>query len=274
MARDGRVFWESLERRLPAGARGREREVARSVLVLLRHRIRPEEAQHVTRELPPEWQELWAMPGVGVAEERTSRPIAELDHDEFVGWVRDVTQLRDMAEAAQATGAVFGAVREVLSAEERDHVEHQLPSGLKELWRGEARGDGAEPHFEQGPSPFWERVTERLHGRVRASTGEVACAVLAHLRGRLPPELVERVGAELAPDIREVWVAPEPGAEADELPERFYGRIAEDLGLTDLDAARHAAAAALTALREMLPPELGDEVADALPEEIRGAWGG
>lgn len=274
MGRDGRAFWEALERRLPEGARGRERDVARSVLLLLRHRIRPEEAQHVTHELPPALKELWAMTGVGVEEEHTGRPIAELDHNEFVGWVRDIAQLRDMAEAAHATRAVFAAVREVLPAEERDHIEHQLPAGLKELWRGEHWEDGAGPHVEQGPSPFWQDVTERLHGRVRASTGEVACTVLAHLRGRLPPELAERVGAELAPDVRASWVAPEPGAEADELPERFFGRIAEDLGLTDLDAARHAAAAALGALRAMLPPELGDEVAAALPEEIRGAWGG
>ncbi|HEY8468622.1 MAG TPA: DUF2267 domain-containing protein [Longimicrobiales bacterium] len=273
MARDGRAFWKALERRLPAGARGRERDVARPVFLLLRHRIRPEEAQHVMHALPPELKELWAMPGVGVAEEHTGRPIAELDHNEFVGWVRDIAQLRDMAEAAHATRAVFAAVREVLPAEEREHVEHQLPAGLKELWRGE-RGDGAGPHREQGPSPFWQAVTERLHGRVRAGTSEVARAVLAHLRGRLPPDLAERVGAALPPDIRADWVGPEPGSEADELPERFFGRIAGDLGLTDLDAARHAAAAALTALREMLPPELGDEVARALPEEIRGAWGG
>src|SRR5690606_9055216 len=166
---------------------------------------------HVMHELPPELKELWAMPGVGLAEEHTGRPIAELEHNEFVSWVRDIAQLRDMAEAAHATRAVFGAVREVLPAEERDHVEHQLPAGLKELWRGEHR-DGAEPHVEQGPSPFWQDLTERLHGRVRASTGAVACAVLAHLRGRLTPELVERVGGELAPDVREAWVAPEPGA--------------------------------------------------------------
>ncbi|HEX7090821.1 MAG TPA: DUF2267 domain-containing protein [Longimicrobiales bacterium] len=273
MARDGRAFWEALERRLPAGARGRERDIARPVLLLLRHRIRPEEAQHVMHELPPELQELWAMSGVGVEEEHTGRPIAELDHNEFVGWVRDIAQLRDMAEAAHATRAVFAAVREVLPAEERDHVEHQLPAGLKELWRGE-HPDGAEPHVEQGPSPFWQEVTARLHGRVRARTGDAVRAALAHLRGRLPPELAERVGAELPPDVRANWVAPESGAEAAELPERFFGRIAEDLGLTDLDAARHAAAAALAALRQMLPPELGDEVARALPEEIRGAWGG
>jgi uncharacterized protein (DUF2267 family) len=273
MARDGRAFWEALERELPAGARGRERDVVRPVFLLLRHRIRPEEAQHVMHALPAELKDLWAMPGVGLAEEHTARPIAELDHNQFVSWVRDLAQLRDMAEAAHATRAVFAAMREVLPAEERDHVEHQLPAGLKELWGGE-RGDGAGPHIEQGPSPFWQEMTERLHGRVRAPTSAVASAVLAHLRGRLPRELADRVGAALPPDIRADWVGPEPGAEADELPERFFGRIAEDLGLADLDAARNAAAAALTALRETLPPDLGDDVARALPEEIRGAWGG
>lgn len=270
MQRDGRQFWESLERDLPRAARGRERDVARSVLLLLRQRIRPEEVQQLDRELPSELKELWAAHGIGLAEERTQRPIAELDHDEFVDRVRETTGLHDPADAAHAAGAVFGAMRRYLSAEEIDHVERQLPAGLKELWRGDHKTLG--PHYEYGPSEYWGLLDQRLAGRVRARAGDVACTALAHLRGRLPPDLVDRMGEALPPDVRESWVAPEGGAEAHEPPERFIGRIAEDLGLVDLAAARHAAAAALGALRLILPPDLGEEVERALPEELKGFW--
>ncbi|HEX7049004.1 MAG TPA: DUF2267 domain-containing protein [Longimicrobiales bacterium] len=272
MKRTANGFWEMLEARLPAEARGSERDVARSVLVLLRRRIRPEEAQHVKAELPDELKRLWAEPGVGLAEERTGRSIDEIDHNAFIAQVRDAARLPDLARAAEATAAVFAAVRQFLSGTEADHVESQLPAGLKALWRGEHRDGG--PHREQGPSPFWEFLSTRLEGRVPASTTEIACVVLAHLRGRLPRALVADIRGALPPDLRDYWVAPEGGIEREEEPERFYGRIAEEIGTTDLDAARHAAAATFGALRRVLPPAIGARIGAELPEELRGLWQG
>ena len=270
MARDADDFWRALERGLPDQGRDREEDIARSVLVLLRHRIRPEEAQHLREELPEEIKELWATPGTGAAEERTGRPITELDHNAFLERVIDLTALPDMQTAARATAAVFAAVREVISDTEADHVEHQLPSGLKELWRGDHAIAG--PHFEQGPSPFWDLLADRLEGRVPAAATDVACSVLAHLRGRLSDPLVEEIDRVLPEDVRGFWVAPEAGTEADESPERFLGRIGDDLGTADLDAARHAAAATFASLRRPLPDDLADRVQDELPEDLKGFW--
>ncbi|HEX7119869.1 MAG TPA: DUF2267 domain-containing protein [Longimicrobiales bacterium] len=270
MARDARDFWHALERRLPDEDRPREEDIARSVLVLLRSRIRPEEARHLREALPAEIKELWATPGTGVAEEHTGRPIDELDHNRFIERVRDLNAFPDMQRAARAAAAVFGAVREVISDTEADHVEHQLPAGLKELWRGDHAAAG--PHIEQGPSPFWDLLADRLEGRVPASVTDVACTVLAHLRGRLSPRLVADIGGALPDDVREYWVAPEGGAEADETPERFLGRIAGDLGTADLDHARIAAAACLAALRRSLPEALDRRIRDELPQALQGFW--
>lgn len=270
MARDAREFWQALERRLPAEDRDRETDIARSVLVLLRHRIRPEEAQHIKEELPPELKELWATPGAGIAEERGSRPVTELDHNRFLERVLELNALPDMEHAARATAAVFAAMREVISDTEANHIENELPSGLKELWTG--RHDQHGPHVEQGPSAFWALLTDRLEGRVPAAATEVACSVLAHLRGRLTPRLVADINGALPEDLREYWIAPEGGAEAHETPERFLGRIATDLGTADLDIARHAAASALSALRRSLPDSLARRVEDELPEALAGFW--
>lgn len=272
MTRDAPEFWRTLERSLPAEDRGREVDIARAVLVLLRHRIRPEEAQHLKEELPPRLKELWATPGVGIAEERTGRPIVELDHDRFLDRVRELGALPDLEDAARATAAVFAALRRVISDDEADHIEHELPAGLKELWRGEHRRRA--PHFEQGPGPFWRLLDDRLAGRVPAPATEVACTVLAHLRARLSPGLAADIRGAVPDDLREYWVAPEAGIEAHEPPERFLGRIAGDLGTADLDTARHAAAAAMGALRRSLPTGLAGRVRDELPHELQGLWEG
>lgn len=272
MPGDAREFWQELERRLPEieDEPDRERMIAQSVLVLLRHRIPPAEVQHLKEELPDEIKELWSMRSIGLAEERSARPVVDLDHNWFLTGVKDLAGLSDMDEAARATAAVFGAVRGLISDTEARHVEQQLPAGLKELWRGDHDREG--PHFEQGPSRFWELLSDRVEGRVPASDTDIACTVLAHLRGRLSPDLVRRINGAIPEDLREHWVAPEGGSEADEVPERFIGRVAEDLGLTDLDDASHAAAAALSAFKEMLPDRLAGEVEEELPDELRGLW--
>lgn len=269
--RDAREFWSSLEHRLPPEDRGREREIAREVLTLLRRRLRPEEAQHVTSGMPDELKSLWATHGIGVAEEHTAREIEELDHNAFVGRVRDAAAMPDMARAAHATEAVFGALRRVIPDAECDHIEHQLPAGLKALWRGEHRGDGR--HFERGSSPFWDLLDDRLDGRVRAAAGDVACSVLAHLRGRLSAGTARRVRDALPEELRLHWVAPEPGAEADEQPERFWGRVAQELDVDDA-SARHAATAALGSLRRVLPDDVARAIRDELPDDLRGFWEG
>lgn len=270
MAREAREFWQALERRLPEEERGREREIAESVLVLLRHRILPEEAQHLKAEFPDELKELWARRRIGMEEEHSARAVVDLDHNWFLEGVRELADLPDLPEAARATAAVFGAVREIISDTEAEHLEDQLPSGLRELWRGEWAHKG--PHIEEGWSPFWSLVDRRLDGQVPATTTEVACSVLAHLRGRLSAELVKRIGSQLPSDVREYWVAPEPGVEAHEQPERFLGRIAQDLRTSDLDAARHAAISVLGVLEQFLPDDVSREVENQLPEELRGFW--
>src|SRR5690606_30534151 len=107
---------------------------------------------HVTHELPPALKELWAITGVGVAEEHTGRPIAELDHNEFVGWVRDIAQLRDMAEAAQATRAVFAAARGAAGGGARPH-RAPAPGGAQGAVARRASGGRRGAARRAGPQP-------------------------------------------------------------------------------------------------------------------------
>lgn len=308
MARDAGKFWRALERRLPGTDEARERQIARSVLALLPFRIGPEEAQQLESELPEELGRLWTILYTARPDGVTGSRIDSLSHNKFLERVQQLARLADVGQAAWATAAVFGAMRDVISPADAEQLEDRLPAGLRELWRVEGAPPGFAPSasragngprhepriaadagvatagrlsfdgqgpLDDGASRFWSSLDERLEDRVAATAGAVAGTVLAHLRARLSPRLAGRVQAALPPDLRSYWAGIAPTLERGEPPARFVGRIAQDLDLTaDLQSARYATAATLVALRRVLSPDLAGAVAAELPPELRSIWEG
>jgi len=137
--RDAREFWRALERRLPEVDRDREREIACSVLLVLRSRIHGEHARHLEAALPSELGYLWTLPGVERGEPGADPATPpEREYEDFMARVRELARLSGIAEAARATCAVFGALGEVIPEEQARMLEGQLPPGLQALWRGES----------------------------------------------------------------------------------------------------------------------------------------
>lgn len=151
--RDARGFWQALERRLPEVERDREREIACSVLLALRSRIQPEDARRLEGALPSELGYLWSLPGAE-AGTHTGGSAAEAEHgyEDFMRRVRELARLSGIAEAARATGAVFGALCEVIPPQQAQDLESQLPPGLQALWRGEPWPGKALDAAERGRS--------------------------------------------------------------------------------------------------------------------------
>lgn len=134
--RDVRAFWHALERRLPEVDRDREREIASSVLLVLRSRIRPAEAHDLERALPSDLGYIRSLPG---AEPGTHVSGGEdkVEYEDFVRRVRALARLSGIAEAERATCAVLGALCEVIPEEQARRLEDRLSPGLRALWRGE-----------------------------------------------------------------------------------------------------------------------------------------
>ena len=156
--RDVRAFWHALERRLPEVDRDREREIASSVLLVLRSRIRPAEAQDLERALPSDLGYIWSLP-VGEPGTHVSSGEGELEYEDFVRRVRALARLSGIAEAERATCAVLGALCEVIPQEQARRLEDRLSPGLRALWRGEEwpgrKGGGAmgSPPAPSGAGP-------------------------------------------------------------------------------------------------------------------------
>ena len=150
---DAREFWRALERRLPEVDRDREREIACSVLLVLRSRIQREHARHLEAALPSDLDYLWTLPGVERGEPVTD-PAAppEYEYQDFMARVRELARLSGIAEAARATCAVFGALCEVIPEEQARTLEGQLSPGLQALWRGESWPGTAVDATERGRS--------------------------------------------------------------------------------------------------------------------------
>lgn len=137
--RDAHGFWRALERRLPEVDRDREREIACSVLLVLRSRIQPEHARDLEGALPAELEYLWTLPGVEPGTRITDAALPlEYEYEDFVTRVRELAHLSGIAEAARATCAVFGALCEVMPEQKARDLERQLSPGLQALWRGES----------------------------------------------------------------------------------------------------------------------------------------
>lgn len=137
---DAHGFWRALERRLPEVDRDREREIACSVLLVLRSHIRPEHAHDLERALPAELEYLWTLPGVdsGMRMTDARAPLEyEYEYEQFVTRVRELARLSGIAEATRATCAVFGALSEVIPEHKARDLEQHLSPGLQALWRGE-----------------------------------------------------------------------------------------------------------------------------------------
>lgn len=99
-----------------------------AVFRALRDRLSREEAEQLVAQLPAELKTVWR------SGERPGRKLVRLHRRSFYERVMNEADLRSLRDARWMTLAVFGALKEALSAGESEDVLAQLPTDLKELW--------------------------------------------------------------------------------------------------------------------------------------------
>lgn len=122
---------------------------------------------------------------------------------EFYRAVIDTSGERSLEKAKQATGAVFHALRDRLTAREAEQVVAQLPTDLKTVWRdGEA--PGREP-LKLHRDEFLERVRAEIGLPSPREARWMTLAVFAALKEQLSPGEAEDVLTQLPKDLKELW---------------------------------------------------------------------
>lgn len=129
---DERTFIRDVARRVPCDER-RAEALTFAVFQELRERLTPKEASDVAAQMPDALKKLWT------AFERPDRPVRRVNAAQFIGEVRKIAALPDVAEARRAVISVFSELQKMLgsprgSEGEAGHVMSQLPKDLKKLW--------------------------------------------------------------------------------------------------------------------------------------------
>ena len=104
------------------------KRVTGAVLHALRDRLTPDEARQAAAQLPRPLKLLWWRG------ELADRRPAKMHRREFYARVQYEGELASEREARRATRAVFGALKQQLSAGEVDDILAQLPKDLKVGW--------------------------------------------------------------------------------------------------------------------------------------------
>lgn len=97
------------------------------VLRALRDRLTPQEGRQAVAQLPTELKVLWR------ADAAPDFPV-KMHRREFVDRVRKEAGLPSRRRAEILVDAVFGALKDQLSAGEADDIRAQLPTDLKAVW--------------------------------------------------------------------------------------------------------------------------------------------
>jgi len=103
------------------------------VLQELSERLTPKGVADIAAQMSPALRKLWT------SLERRNRPVRRIHAAEFVGEVRKVMGLPNVAQARRAVMSVFAALQKLLGSSrgiqgEARHVMSQLPKGLKPMW--------------------------------------------------------------------------------------------------------------------------------------------
>lgn len=166
-------------------------------------------------------------------------------------------------DAARIVGAV-GQVPGVAEVESRLHVG---------LGGGDCRpstGRRARP-----PSRAMRRLTDaaRRAGRFDRAAGPAVRATVGALLSRLPPHVAAHLLSHLPVDVRDMvlrpWQAGRPAARAKHVRD-FVAVVSADCAL-DAATAETVVASVLAEVRALVPEE-ADDVAAALPPDLRALW--
>lgn len=196
------------------------------------------------------------------------------DYDDVWRYERFITTIEQRAgisweKAERAARATLETLAERISGGQARDLASDLPSGLRD-WLLSAPGD-AEP-FD--PSEFVRRVAEREG--VDTDTAErharaVFIALARLVRGDEVRDLAAELPKQYAPLIGEATRRPRDSSAPEVLPlDELLDRVAGRAGL-DSAAARRATEAVLETLAERIAGGEVDDLAEALPEELRPA---
>ena len=133
MNSDTQRFWNDVRCRWTPRNDAELRDAAHQVLIHLRRRLAPGEAQRLFSALPSEVAGLAREPGPSNAEQQRPHAEGELDIPAFYERVAQDSGV-PRATAMQATEAVFLALARHLPNEDRDRVHRSLPRHLQHLW--------------------------------------------------------------------------------------------------------------------------------------------
>lgn len=232
-------------------------------------RLTSGEAHQVLTSLPPALQPLfepcWAR--------REGRPVTHLGRAELldrVAWELGVAP----SSAELISSAVFHALELELPRDVVDHVMHQLPHDLQELWSStteseeEVAGDldllrQLEQDIEKtGALPH--RLT------AREAFGTVMCLFTMRLSAGEARDLLLGLPRTVRPIVDRCIL------ERRERPLTFgsdelVANVAEELG-TDLGKAEAIALSVFAAVTRILPREVQEHVASQLPADLRALW--
>jgi uncharacterized protein (DUF2267 family) len=125
---DAQAFYRTVREKIGRLEREEAKRGTAAVLRALRDRLTPEEADQVVAQLPGPLKAVWE------AGDRPDRRPLKMRRDAFYSRVRLEAGLVSAREAQWLTLAVFGALKEQLSAGEAEDVLSQLPKDLKEVW--------------------------------------------------------------------------------------------------------------------------------------------
>lgn len=125
---DAQAFYRTVREKIGRLEREEAKRGTAAVLRALRDRLTPEEADQVVAQLPGPLKTVWE------AGDRPDRRPLKMRRDAFYSRVRLEAGLASAREAQWLTLAVFGALKEQLSAGEAEDVLSQLPKDLKEVW--------------------------------------------------------------------------------------------------------------------------------------------
>lgn len=143
----------------------------------------------------------------------------------FYQIVMDTSGEVDREVIERGTAAVFGALRDRLTAEEVRDIAARLPAEIKPLWAMVDQRPRQEPATDE--QAFFERVMLAAGLSGTAEARWLTLAVFAGLKRRLALREVALVVTTLPEDLRQLWIEAQPKSADDERVERLERRIVD-----------------------------------------------
>jgi uncharacterized protein (DUF2267 family) len=201
-------------------------------------------------------------------------PVADLDD---AGFLQRIAERLDVspAHAEHLSDAVFSAVRAVLPPEVNDHVAHQLPRDLRDLWLGARRpvADVEAPELnprlellaeieDRAPLPFGVSAVDAL--------AAVVCTFSRRLSGGEARDVFLGLPDEVRSLVDRCLAGRDEGADVFDRGQ-LLARVASVLG-TPAPVTEEIVCVVLAALQRVLPAKEIRDVGSQLPTDLRDLW--